>query len=126
VFYDKLKLLCAQHKTSPSALAVKLGLGRSNVTRWKNGLIPSGKTLLKFAEYFDVSVDYFLRNDSGHTAHNIHNSAVAQGQHAKAINGGANAQQTEDLAELSRIFMSLDVRARHKLMQTAFELEGAM
>ena len=41
-------------------LVQKLGMSTSGVGRWQEGVLPNGETLLKFAEYFDVSTDYLL------------------------------------------------------------------
>ena len=56
VYYD----LCTRNGTSPSAVAIAVGLSNSIATKWKNGAYPSGDILLKIAEYFNVSTDYLL------------------------------------------------------------------
>lgn len=60
-FYDNYIRLCAAKGKSPSAVALEIGLKKSNVTYWKNNRNnPSDITLQKIAEYFGVSVDDLL------------------------------------------------------------------
>ncbi|GHU59596.1 transcriptional regulator [Clostridia bacterium] len=63
MFFEKLKELCKKNKTTPTAIALELGYGRSSMSHWKKGNTPNGDILLKFADYFDVSVDYLLRQE---------------------------------------------------------------
>lgn len=48
------------HGTTPTPVAVKLGMGRGAMSQWKKGSIPNGDTLIKIADYFKVSIDYIL------------------------------------------------------------------
>lgn len=61
-FYDTYLRLCKSKGMTPSAVAEDIGLQKSNVSRWKNGSIPTDRNLLRIAEYFDVPVNY-LRGD---------------------------------------------------------------
>ena len=65
MLFDKVKDLCAEREISVSKLASELSLSNSVATKWKKGAVPDGTTLLKIAEYFDVSVDYLLGRVSG-------------------------------------------------------------
>ena len=60
IFFDQFKKLCQQRSTTPSAVCKALGLSTAMPTNWKNGITPNSTNLRKFAEYFDVSVDYLL------------------------------------------------------------------
>ena len=58
MFYDKFVKLCSSVGKTPSAVAVEIGIRKSNVTYWKtNRNNPSDVTLAKIADYFGVSVD---------------------------------------------------------------------
>lgn len=57
MFYDTYVNLCKSVGKTPSAVAVEIGIGKSNVTYWKNGRnCPSDITLAKIADYFGVTV----------------------------------------------------------------------
>ena len=63
MFYDIFLQLCDEKGTKPTPVAEAIGVHRSTATKWKKGAIPSGDTLQKLAEYFNVSVDYLLGNE---------------------------------------------------------------
>lgn len=60
MFWNIYSSLCSSNDTSPSAVAIAIGLSNSIATKWKNGAYPSGDILVKLSEYFNVSVDYLL------------------------------------------------------------------
>lgn len=55
MFYDTLKEICTKKKTSPSAVCVALGMSKSNVTNWKEGVSPKLDTVVAIAEYLGVN-----------------------------------------------------------------------
>lgn len=63
MFYDQLKKLCYNNGTSPTRIALSLGMSRGNVTHWKNGSKPSIEVLQKIADYFGVTTDYLLNGN---------------------------------------------------------------
>ncbi|MBQ6930381.1 MAG: helix-turn-helix transcriptional regulator [Oscillospiraceae bacterium] len=57
----RLKELREQRKISQLKLAIDLSINQNSVSRYENGLREADyKTLIKIADYFDVSVDYLL------------------------------------------------------------------
>lgn len=60
MFWDNFVALCNENGTKPNPVAKELGISSGSVTFWKNGKVPHHSTLLKIADYFDVSVDYLL------------------------------------------------------------------
>jgi repressor LexA len=60
VFWNKYYELCSEIGKSPNAVAKELGFSTAACTNWKkNGNMPTDTNLLKIADYFNVSVDYF-------------------------------------------------------------------
>ena len=59
-FYDRYRPLCNQRAVSSKKAAIAIGLAPSIPTRWKNGSLPNGETLIKLSKYFDVSTDALL------------------------------------------------------------------
>ena len=58
MFYDKFVKLCSAVGKTPSAVAVEIGIGKSNVTYWKAGRNnPSDVTIAKIADYFGISIE---------------------------------------------------------------------
>ena len=62
-FWNKFESLCTQRRESPNRVAKDMGVSSATITKWKNGTIPSGDTLLLVADYFNVSVEYLLKDD---------------------------------------------------------------
>lgn len=60
-FYERFEWLCEDKGVTPTQAARDVGIRQSVVSMWKKrGSTPSGKTLNKLAEYFEVSTDYLL------------------------------------------------------------------
>lgn len=64
MFWETFLSLCNQNSITPNGLAKILGVSSGSITSWKNGRVPHHATLLKIANYFDVSVDYLLSSDN--------------------------------------------------------------
>ena len=59
MFYDNYVKLCKSVGKSPCAVAVEIGIGKSNVTYWKTGRNnPTDITLAKIADYFGVTTKF--------------------------------------------------------------------
>ncbi len=60
MFWDRFFALCQRNGKKPNPVGKEIGLSSGIISKWKNGGIPTGETLIKLARYFDVSVDYLL------------------------------------------------------------------
>lgn len=60
MFWQRFYDLCVEKGSKPNPIAKSLGFSSSTVTQWKNGAVPSAKSVEKIAEYFGVSTDYLL------------------------------------------------------------------
>ena len=57
----RLKQLRTTRGISQLKLAMDLGMNQNSISRYENGLREADYiTLIKFADYFDVSIDYLL------------------------------------------------------------------
>ena len=57
----KLKFLREKRKISQLKLAVDLNMNQNSISRYENGQREADyATLIAFADYFDVSIDYLL------------------------------------------------------------------
>ena len=64
MFYERFITLCSEHGTTPTAVAKNLGISTSKPTAWKNGTVPNLELAFQVAKYFNVTVDYFVRDAS--------------------------------------------------------------
>ena len=58
--FNKIAKLCEEQKISISELEKKMGFGRCTIVKWKKSN-PTVDKLKKVADYFGVSIEYFLR-----------------------------------------------------------------
>lgn len=64
-FYERYKILCNSVGKTPTGVGVELGIHRSTVTYWKEGHTPKHEILAKIADYFNVSINYLVGDESG-------------------------------------------------------------
>ena len=63
-FSQRLKELRKQRKITQETLAKIIGVERSSIGKYESSTtIPSNETLIKIANYFNVSTDYLLGNE---------------------------------------------------------------
>ena len=66
IFVERFKLLRKQHNLTQKQLAKNLGMVERNIRSYEiNEKLPSLESIVKIADYFDVSLDYLTgRKDS--------------------------------------------------------------
>lgn len=61
MFWNRFYELCLQRGTKPNPLGKNIGISSGIITKWKTeNTLPNGETLIKIADYFNVSIDYLL------------------------------------------------------------------
>lgn len=60
MFYDTLQMLCRDRGLSVTAALQIMGVSSGNLSHWKKGRLPKGKTLQRMAQFFDIPVDTLL------------------------------------------------------------------
>lgn len=83
MFWKKFETLCFQRSTKPNPVGKEIGISSGIITKWKNGAIPNGDSLLKLANYFDCSIDYLLDRTDEPQSHKTKSS--------NSVNGNYNA-----------------------------------
>ena len=58
--YSVFENLCKEKGTTPTALALKLGLSKGNTTSWKKGGNPSVEILMQLSDELNCTTDYLL------------------------------------------------------------------
>ena len=67
----RLKELRKQHNISQLKLAMDLQLNQNAISRYETGVREADySTLIKIADYFDVSIDYLLERTDNPTRYN--------------------------------------------------------
>lgn len=60
MFWTRFNSECERIGRKPNALREELGVSSATLTKWKNGAMPSSRTLNTLASYFGVTSDYLL------------------------------------------------------------------
>ena len=60
-FYEALKTVCSKKNTSPSAVVLALGMSKSNITKWKQGVSPRLDVVIRIANHLGVSTASLVR-----------------------------------------------------------------
>ena len=108
MFFDKYSDLCKKKGKTPTGVAIELNVSRATVNYWKNGNVPKQDTLIKIANYFNVSVDYLLGNEKQK------NPATDSDEMLMfALYGGDNADITTGMLEDVRNFAQY-IREKNK------------
>lgn len=124
---ERLFQLLTNQRRLQTELAKFIGLSQQNIATWKQrGSDPPAKYIFNIAEFFNVSVEWLLTGEEQPHNSFVNNGSVAGnlGPHTGTIiirNGGEHIL-SEECAELVRIYESLDVRQRIRLLKSAFEI----
>lgn len=108
MFFDKYSELCKKKGKTPTGVAIELNVSRATVNYWKNGNVPKQDTLIKIANYFNVSVDYLLGNEK-----QINPATDSDEMLMFALYGGDNADITPGMLEDVRNFAQY-IREKNK------------
>ncbi len=63
MFYERLKALLKERGLSDKQFLADVKLSKNTMTNWKNGVVPTHRTLVYIANYLGVSVEY-LKGES--------------------------------------------------------------
>lgn len=122
MFWDIFYQLCEENNTKPNSVAKMIGVSSATCTKWKNGAVPNGETLLKLADCLNVSVDYLLgRTDE---PKKINYGVENHGDNNGAINNQVNSTNTPDgiSKEMLVKFEELNFIDKVKVMSLIAEL----
>ena len=64
MFSDNFVKLCAERGVHPTTVSEQLGYSRTMGAKWAKGSIPRKTTLHRIGDYFGVSVEYLLGDDT--------------------------------------------------------------
>ncbi len=126
MFWDIFYKICIEQGTKPNPVAKQIGVSSSTVTSWKNGGIPNGETLLKLADYLNVSVDYLLGREKNPT--NINTANNSKIDNSTVIGVSAEKQYDETTNQVAEMFSNMSIKNKAKVLSLMVELndeEGA-
>ena len=95
--------LCNQKGESPSFVCRKVGITPATFSGWTEETVPREATLMRIAEYFDVSVDYLLGKEEKLTtegSEQIENNVVVFHRDGKTVTKKFTPAQMELIEKL--------------------------
>lgn len=134
-FGERLRRLRKDSDLTQGQLAEQIGVVPSAVGKYERleASYPSVDTLIKIADYFNVSLDYLLRGKKitsgveNNISGQLSNSPFIQANNGGVIfNGEGNKSLSPEAVELLHIYENLGGRDRLKLLNFAVELERSM
>ncbi len=68
--YKKFEELCEKKKVTPYQVSISTGVSTATLTSWKKGeYTPKVDKILAIAKFFDVSIDFFIKENNKNTVH---------------------------------------------------------
>ena len=133
-FGERLRKIRRDNDITQNNLAEYLGIKGAAVAKYENQeeAYPNIRTLIKIADYFNVSIDWLLtgRNVTSVIKNSINSSSVHNSivqSNIQGDNGGVFMGKDMSLSpqakELLRIYEVLGVKEQTRLMSFAYELE---
>ena len=114
--YENIYALCKERWITPGGLCGELGFRRSVLSDLKNGRKKSldTTTLMKIAEYFNVSVDYLLTGEETKKALTDGERKVSDDDIMFALWGDSDDVDKDDLDDVKRYAAFVRERKKNK------------
>lgn len=98
IVFDRL---CKTNGTTPTALALKLGLSKGNTTSWRKGGNPSAEILIKIADELNCTVDTLLGRNITSSYSNDENKLIYFFNQLNTHDKGKIIERAETLVEIT-------------------------
>ena len=123
--------LLEQNNRTQKEFADSIKISQQTVNTWKmRGSSPPVELISSIADFFSVTVEWLLTGEEKASANAYNVSSVSGGAVFQDVGNsgtltinGSPKELSGEILELIRIYESLDVKSRHKLMDVAFKLE---
>ena len=124
---ETIESLAKNKGVSVSVMLIELGMNKNALFTMKNsGYLPRVESLCKFADYFNISIDYLLgRTDKPTLTGGTYINGNNNNNGSQAINGNININATEqDDLQLLEMIKKLDLVQRSKIIAKIDEMEN--
>lgn len=125
--YEKIKLLCEKDGFSISSMPQKipgLSISKASITGWKNGSVPRPEKLKAIADYFNVTPESLLSDETVSVQTVQSNHGIIGNTNAPVTIMNGNSHLTEQETELINLFRKMSVIQQAQLLVNAAELLG--
>ncbi len=121
--------LLQKSRHSQKELAEAIGVSPNNINSWKfRGTDPPASLIMSISQFFGISVESLLTGEDFPVPNLIEgtitgSAGVQESHHSNAVVTNDNNSFSKEEEELVRLFKSLDVKRRIKILNLAFALE---
>lgn len=125
--YEKIKLLCEKDGFSISSMPQKipgLSISKASITGWKNGSVPRPEKLKAIADYFNVTPESLLSDETVSVQTVQDNHGIIGNTNAPVTIMNGNSHLTEQETELINLFRKMSIIQQAQLLVNAAELLG--
>ena len=125
--YEKIKLLCEKDGFSISSMPQKIpgqSISKASITGWKNGSVPRPEKLKAIADYFNVTPESLLSDETVSVQTVQDNHGIIGNTNAPVTIMNGNSHLTEQETELINLFRKMSVIQQAQLLVNATELLG--
>ena len=125
--YEKIKLLCEKDGFSISSMPQKipgLSISKASITGWKNGSVPRPEKLKAIADYFNVTPESLLSDETVSVQTVQDNHGIIGNTNAPVTIMNGNSHLTEQETELINLFRKMSVIQQAQQLVNAAELLG--
>ena len=123
--YEKIKLLCEKDGFSISSMPQKipgLSISKASITGWKNGSVPRPEKLKAIADYFNVTPESLLSDETVSVQTVQDNHGIIGNTNAPVTIMNGNSHLTAQETELINLFRKMSVIQQAQLLVNAAEL----
>lgn len=126
---ERLFALLKERGQGQNDLAAALGISQRTVSAWKNrGSDPPSNLISAISVFFGVSLEWLLTGDElpkgFQMTGSVFGSTIVGSNHGSLIvRNGQRHMLSDEASELLRIYESLDLKRRLKLLDLAINLE---
>ncbi|MDE5758044.1 MAG: helix-turn-helix domain-containing protein [Allobaculum sp.] len=93
MFWNAFCAECDKINKKPNPVGKEIGVSSATIAKWKSGTIPNGETLVRIADYFEVSVDYLLGREDKSEDTNKNQTNMIQPSDIYYVDGDNNDVQ---------------------------------
>lgn len=125
VFYELLKKICDEKGIKITPLVLSCGGSKGMLSGWKQGASPNVDMLVKLSDTLNCSMDYLMGRNTHDTysVTQIGTGNVNGDITNSNLNISGNSVLSEYEADIIRIFRSLPLKEKHKVMTFMYDTE---
>jgi len=135
MFFNNLTKICEERNIKLTPLLTELKLSKGNISKWRNGTLPTGEILIKLSKRLNCSIDFLLFGADSSSNQSITNrvsgsisgdNIIGSSYNSLVIGNSQEHKLSDEVIEIIKIYESLDVRAKNEMFGIVLKFEKEM